>query len=143
MPDNKNAIDIAKITLQIANEKEIQLNNFKLQAILYFGQCESYIRTGRPLISSSFSATSFGIIQQEVFNHFNVNGMCPISLNTETLPFCDTEDANTISDTLDKYGSFSCWDLFDAIREQQSWKSADEARNQFVPNPLISNLLIA
>lgn len=112
-----------------------QMDQMKLNKLLFLAQQESYALYERPLLKTIFYANRFGPVLKEVcalYNGFtDANSYEPESTETENL---SETDRMILEKVFTRYAAIGSWSLSRRSRGSISWKSARMGLNRMDPD---------
>ena len=142
MDKTYSAMEVARTLIYIANSRQIDITNLKLQKLLYF--CEAYymcVEDTCKMFNEEFNALTFGPVVLEVYNNYKSNLSYPIELSEEEKSTIIVENCqlgqsyiNTINQVLDSFGTLSASQLVALTHMTDSpwekiWKKNNETSN--------------
>lgn len=95
------------------------IDEMKLQKLLYFSQRESLAITGKPLFNEEFEGWKYGPVNREVRNYFKRGTFKKMSHDSISL-----EGAYIAKNVLLQYGTLEPWKLSDLSHKEISWLNA-------------------
>lgn len=134
------AIEVAKYILYTAYNFGDSLTNLKLQKLLYYVQAEYLVKhNGKPLFYENIEAWQYGPVVREVYDVYKYFGRNPI--NDEDLKdrfdLSDQEKID-IEKVLEKYMSYSAYELVSSIHQEQPWvDSYEKGMSNVIPTQLM------
>ncbi len=143
-----DAVDVAYYMLKIANEKDIEMTNLKLQKLVYVAHGYMLAINGEPLIHEAPQAWKYGPVIQKIYGQFRTYGSDRIVVRTEKLEKfqLSRDQKDLIKDVIDAYGSDSAIDLVNLTHEPGTpwdiiWNKQNGKEQLFseIPDDLIKN----
>lgn len=120
------AVTVAGYVIQYSILKGKPVDNFMLNAILYFLQAEFMVSKGVQCFEETINAWNFGPIVKEVFDKNKKYGLRPI--NDPVFTYVDFEisedDKESIIDIIKATWKYSTFELLKIIRRQSPWMEA-------------------
>lgn len=114
------AIDVANVFISKYGS-EVVLSNLSLNKLVYFAQVESLRTRGIPLFDDRVEAWEYGPVEPSVYHAFKKYGSSRISIPSG-MPAPDPSASKVISDTFEKYGKMTAFDLVElSHREGSAW----------------------
>ncbi len=145
---SSDSVDVAYYMLKIANEKDIEITNLKLQKLAYIAHGYVLAINGEPLINEAPQAWKYGPVVHSIYHQFKQYESEVIVVNTQELNFCKLSESKklTISSVLNIYSEDSALDLVNLTCAPGTpwdilWSSPEREGQLFVdiPNTLIKN----
>ena len=133
------AIDIAKLTINIAINNEKPISNLQLQKILYYIQGEFIRRYGQLLFEDKILATAYGPQIPNVYYNYNRYASSEI---TNYQPKVEVGEGiiSIIEKVLGEVGGISAWFLVSATKNEYPWLISYKEKNE---NTIKENDLLA
>lgn len=150
--------DIANFTLDVADERGVEISNLALQKLLYFIHGWFFAFYDAPLIKNKFEAWKFGPVQRVIYDQFKSFGAGPITRKrakridpqTGSLfykdPVIEPEHKDVIRAILQKYERYSAGQLVEESHTEDGpweyvWQQADEVvyPGMKIPDSLIAD----
>lgn len=136
--------DIANLTLEFADQRNLKLTNLSLQKLLYFVHGWFYSMYEQPLIKNKFEAWKFGPVQRVIYDQFKafrdgpIKGVRAMYIDPATgdpiyrEPRIGLEHADVIRGVLEKYARYTAGQLVQESHVEDGpweyvWQQADEA----------------
>lgn len=136
------ASEVAKYILYTAYKFGDSITNLKLQKLLYYIQVDYLVKhNGMPLFAENIEAWQYGPVVREVYNLYKCFGRNPINDEGLSEQFeLSTEEKKSIEDSLEKYMSYSAYELVSNIHQEQPWiDSYEEGKDNIIPNESMYN----
>jgi len=114
---------VAKFFIQIANQKEDEMTNLRLNKLLYFAQAWFLARYDRPLFANDVVAWKLGPVVRTVYDQYRSYGENNIILEgNEGVELSDftEEELNTLLDITEEYGKYATSFLVDVTHKSGS-----------------------
>lgn len=139
------AIDVANYIVSDFLEKGRDINNLKLQKLLYYSEAEHLIRNSSSLFEEDIEKWKLGPVVPEVYHEFKNYGSSNINetASTITIPTSndiwnfkfevydsssiDLQEKESIDAALIKYGDKDPFTLVDLTHEEPMWKRDEQA----------------
>lgn len=99
---------------------EKQIDEMKLQKLLYFSQRESFAVSGQPLFRESMEGWKVGPVSVDVKTHFGKEG---IKADTQEI---GSDAQCLLKNVVLEYGSITSWRLSELIRQESSWRNSQK-----------------
>lgn len=141
-----NSMYVANYVIEYCNEKEYDINNLKLQKILYYLQARNLVERNIPLFDEPIQKWKFGPVVPSVYHDYKTSGASKIKksdigkilrlpkegetpnmfetyiLEEYSEQFIDSEDDKVlIEDTVDKLKKYTPFSLVDLTHDQELW----------------------
>lgn len=145
------ALFVANYIIEYSNEKGYEVNNLKLQKILYFINARNLVERGAPIFNESMQKWKYGPVVSEVYHEYKKYGAFSISnddIIKEKIDFVFDQsdddfpdiyieqydstqikqhDKSVIESTVDKLNKFGAFELVDITHKHPMWQ-IDEDR---------------
>lgn len=115
------ALEIANFYIQLLSSMpENQVDNLKLNKLLYYVQGWSLVRLGRPLFSDAIQAWDFGPVEPEVYHTFKCCGKNEIEEPSDTFDESrlSGDELELLIDVYQRYGRYTGWALKEMTHEK-------------------------
>lgn len=122
-----DAISVAEFIAMYSNRKGYQMNNLKLQKVLYFVQAEFLVRTNgmKPCFKDKIEAWDFGPVVPVVYHLYSFWGNMQIPyFGYEGVDDIPMEEKKVIRDVVDFCDKYSGTELLKIVQNQSPWKCA-------------------
>ncbi|EHW9790786.1 SocA family protein [Listeria innocua] len=137
------ADSVAGYIIDYCREKEYELNNLKLQKLLYYAQAKFLVSKSRPLFEEAIEKWKLGPVVPEVYHIYKSYGAKNIispekrieiifnkkgELKFENiiLEEISTEDKQILNMVIDKYATFNPFELVNMTHRHEIWKKDKE-----------------
>ncbi|MGT2888559.1 DUF4065 domain-containing protein [Streptococcus didelphis] len=138
-----HALFVANYIIEYSNKKGYDINNLKLQKLLYFVNVRNILENGRPLFEESMEKWQYGPVVPNVYHEYKRFGAFSITtdkmireyIEFTSKPFnleiteYDSEKVDNkelIKSTIDAFSSFGSLELVDITHTHEPWQK-DEA----------------
>lgn len=129
-----NALDIANYILWYYEVKlKDEIDNLKLNKILYYLQGVYIAKYDYPLFKESMKCSKYGTIVFEVYNHYCLYGSCLIGNNKEPIHFINKISSNeldVINSVCNSLKDIPVYKLIEYIKQDDCYKEAYQENNQ-------------
>lgn len=141
-----SALFVANYIIEYCNEQGFEINNLRLQKLLYFVNVRNIIENGVPLFSETMEKWKFGPVVPRVYHEYKRFGAFKISkenivkqlIEFDKNPFSqlfdgsikeynqsDVEDPQLIEDTVNKLQKYGSFDLVYLSHKHTPWKKEE------------------
>ncbi|WP_368395404.1 Panacea domain-containing protein [Streptococcus gallolyticus] len=141
------ALFVANYIIEYSNEKGYEINNLKLQKILYFVNARNIVENGSPLFEEEMEKWKYGPVVPSVYHEYKRFGALTISDNDlvrEYIVFDTNSFANLsnlkivkyepnnvknhqlIEETVDALAKFNPFELVDITHSHTLWKKEEK-----------------
>lgn len=151
-----NPIYIANYIIAYCTEKDLELNNLKLQKILYFLQAQSLVETGVPLFKEPLQKWKYGPVVPSVYHEYKKRGASNLScsdigpilrepLENEEPNFFDiyviedfdrnfisSNDKMQLNESIGKLAKYNPFSLVQETHQHNIWKTSELEINRGV-----------
>lgn len=134
------ALAIAYAIISYCDKTDVEVENLRLQKLLYLAWIEYYKETGKFLFPERFEAWLFGPVIPSVYDRFACYASNPITLYNRPCVDPNPEVWRAIMSTVQDYGKMPLADLTDFVRRADSpWAKVYDTNNrhQEIPYSLI------
>ena len=118
-----SAREVAAFFIALAQQRGLEVNNLKLQKLLYYAQAWHLGLFGDALFPEKFQAWSTGPVIPEVYRQFKPFGIQPIGLAAE-LPVFDDELSGFLLDVVEEYMPLDEYDLASLTYREAPFQNA-------------------
>ena len=136
-----DARNIAKALITVSNNRNIPIDQLKLQKLLYFAQALSLVRNNRPLFSNHIYAWDHGPVVKpvwEIYNGYESRNIPPeetINLETLNLSKKEIKVIEDITETMKRYTGIQ---LREITHKHGPWKETyQNGKNKTISNKTI------
>lgn len=113
-------VKVQDVAIYIINNLDV--DNLKLQKLLYYCQGINYCLFNRPLFDENIEAWQYGPVVPVVYKRYKSKGFD--TLQTGKKANLTKDDIETVDLVLDHYGSFSGVALINKTHQEAPWKNA-------------------
>jgi uncharacterized phage-associated protein len=142
-----SALTIANYVIYFAKERQLEINNLKLQKILYFIQSRFLVEEGHSIFEDCIEKWKLGPVIPEVYHEFKGYGRSQIDEPTSYIEYKELDGVGSfeikefkqdeidlkireiLDNTIEKLLEFDTFDLVKRTHEHTSWKSSEEDIN--------------
>ncbi|HAZ2725892.1 Panacea domain-containing protein [Enterococcus faecalis] len=148
------AMYVADYIIDYCNEHDIEINNLKLQKVMYYLQAKSLVETDEPLFDEDLQKWKYGPVVPTVYHEYKNNGAGNLNFSDigpilreakpdekanffgryvqeiyspELIGQDDRESINKVVNSLSKYTGF---ELVNKTHEHSIWKNAESRINE-------------
>ncbi|HEL1102533.1 TPA: DUF4065 domain-containing protein, partial [Streptococcus equi subsp. zooepidemicus] len=142
-----HALFVANYIIEYSNKKGYQINNLKLQKLLYFVNVRNILEKGAPLFEESMEKWKYGPVVPDVYHEYKRFGAFSISndemimeyVEFSTSPFGElsdleiteynpqkVENTELIEATVDALNSLGPFELVDITHTHTPWKKDED-----------------
>ncbi len=103
------AMDIANFYIRLANDLDDNVDNLKLNKLLFYSQAWSLVRLGRPLFEDKIQAWEYGPVVSDVYHAYKTCGKTPIQeplYETDEKIF-SSDELELLIDIYNNYGKYT------------------------------------
>ncbi|MBQ3656519.1 MAG: DUF4065 domain-containing protein [Bacteroidales bacterium] len=94
------------------------IDEMKLQKLLYFAQRECIAVTGQPMFEETFEGWKYGPVCRELRNSITPDGILDV---TEDI---SEQNKYIINNVIQEYGSLASWKLSEISHKESSWRKS-------------------
>lgn len=144
------ALFVANYIIEYSNERNYEINNLKLQKLLYFINARCLLENDVPIFEESFEKWKFGPVVPQVYHEYKGFGAFNIpksdivrekhtidfgrnpfennklKISTEYYDSNDIQHKELIQSTVDSLKDFTPFELVENTHEQNIWKKDEE-----------------
>lgn len=143
-----SALTIANYVIYFAKERQLEINNLKLQKILYFIQSRFLVEEGHSIFKDQIEKWKLGPVIPSVYHEFKGYGRSQIDEPTSYIEYTevdgegsfeikefnqddiDSETRQLLDDTIEKLSKFETFELVKKTHEHTSWLFSEEDINR-------------
>lgn len=142
------AIFYANYVIEYSNNNNIEINNLKLQKILYFSNVKKLLESGELLFDESMEKWKYGPVIPSVYHEYKKYGAFPISNKnivkeiyifpekgsldfSINIKYYDSseltiDEKNILEATIQNFKNFTPFELVDLTHEHDPWKKSEK-----------------
>lgn len=143
-----SAITIANYVIYYSKKRKLEMNNLKLQKILYYIQSCFLVEKGYSIFGDQIEKWKLGPVVPSVYHEFKGYGRSQIDEPTSYIEYTevdgegsfeikefneddiDLETRQLLDDTIEKLSKFETFELVKKTHEHTSWLSSEEDINR-------------
>lgn len=135
--NNVTIFDVATFFLSIADRKEADITNMKLQKLCYYAQgVYLAVTDGEPLFDNEFLHWEHGPVCKELWQKYTHYGSNVIPEPSEDTAYKFTEkQIEILNDVYSYFGQFSAWKLRNMTHNETPWINTNN--NEIIPKDMI------
>ena len=126
--NQKRGVDMAKVedVAKYIIRRTKNIDNLKLQKLLYYCQAVNLVETGKPLFNDKIEAWLYGPVVPSMYREYKKYGESYIPVPSDNIASSSitTEEVENIDMTLRFYGKFSGPELIDRTHLEKPWINA-------------------
>ncbi|MER3386496.1 MAG: DUF4065 domain-containing protein [Microcella pacifica] len=135
----RTANEVANWFLAWAESEDAELDNLKLQKLLYYAQGHAFAALGQELFNDEIQAWAHGPVVPSIYRRFKSCGASPIPAEQSVPSDFDWDDYRDVESFLQRvwntYGKYASWTLRNMTHRESPWLehfNADE-RSAVIP----------
>lgn len=128
-----NAFEIAQYIIFYEGQAGRNVNNLRLQKLLYFVQAKYLVEREKPLFEERMEAWNFGPVVLKVYRKYRYYGLVSIPCKNEYDNFSiQSDDRKIIDSMLDSCSKYATSTLIDIVHGQDPWIQAHQSKDRTI-----------